>query len=58
MNREKQAHTQDGNDQHDIVERIVRSAGNKQNQRQPDTDDQRRNSVDLHYFTQANLKQP
>lgn len=58
MNREEQAHTQDRNNQHHIVQRIVRSSGGKQDQRQPDTDHERRNSVYLHYFTQADLKQP
>lgn len=58
MNREKQAHTQDGNNQHYIVQRIVRPSGGKQDQRQSDTDHERRNSVDFHNLTQANLKQP
>ena len=53
MNREEQAHTQDGNDQHHIIQWIVRPSGSKQDQRQPAADDQRRNSVDggLDYAT-------
>ena len=58
VDREEQAHAQDGNDQHRVVQRIVRPAGGKQDQRQPRADHQRRDRVDLHDLTQADLKQP
>ena len=58
MHRKQHADADCGNDQHRVIQRVIRAAGGPEQRREADADDRRGHRVDLHDLDQADLEQP
>ena len=57
VNGKENAHTEDGNDEHGIIQRILCSAGSIQQYRKASADDGSRQEIDFYDLPQTDLKQ-